>query len=160
MTQPTHSPTKLDELDKRILAVLQTNANLPLKDIAEQVFSSPATCQRRILALQKSGVIVKQVAIVNPQALGLELSVFVLVELDRQSARETAIFEQLINEQKQVSSCYEISGDYDFMLLLHCKNMSEYLHFTRAFLTHEHNVVRFKSQFVMNFSKINTKIEF
>lgn len=151
--------TSLDELDKRILAALQTDATLTLKDIAEQTHSSIATCQRRIKALRDNGTI-STITLVNPQAAGLELSVFVLVELDRQSARETKAFEKLINTQKQVASCYEISGDYDFMLLIHAKNMAEYLSFTREFLTHEHNVVRFKSQFVMNFSKSGTRIEF
>jgi Lrp/AsnC family leucine-responsive transcriptional regulator len=55
-------------------------------------------------------------------------------------------------------SCYEVSGDFDFMLMVNAKNMSDYHQFTRSLLTYENNVRNFKSQFVMNFTKSGTKI--
>ena len=130
---------EIDDIDKRILNLLQEDATLPLKNIAEKVHAS--------------------VAIVNPTELGFDLSAFVLIEMEKQNTALQHGFERLMNRLPNVMSCYEISGDYDFLLLVHAKNMAEYHRFTQDNLTYENNVRRFKSQFVMNFSKVGTKIQ-
>jgi Lrp/AsnC family leucine-responsive transcriptional regulator len=150
---------EIDDIDKRILNILQEDATLPLKNIAEQVRASVATCQRRIQFMMDTGVITKQVAIVNPTELGFDLTVFILIEMERQNNSLQDGFERLMNRLPNVMSCYEISGDYDFLLLVHAKNMADYHRFTRDYLNFENNVRSFKSQFVMNFSKVGTKIE-
>lgn len=150
---------EIDDIDKRILNILQEDATLPLKNIAEQVHASVATCQRRIQFMMDTGVITKQVAIVNPTELGFDLTVFILIEMERQNNSLQDGFERLMNRLPNVMSCYEISGDYDFLLLVHAKNMADYHRFTRDYLNFENNVRNFKSQFVMNFSKVGTKIE-
>lgn len=71
---------ELDKLDRDILNILQQDATLPLKELAEKVHSSVATCQRRIQLLTEKGVITKQVAVVSPKAVGRGISVFVMVE--------------------------------------------------------------------------------
>ena len=63
-----------------------------------------------------------------------------------------------MDAQSRIMSCYEVSGDFDFMLMVNAKNMSDYHQFTRSLLTYENNVRNFKSQFVMNFTKSGTKI--
>ena len=150
---------EIDDIDKRILNLLQEDATLPLKNIAEKVHASVATCQRRIQMMTETGVITRQVVIVNPTELGFDLSAFVLIEMEKQNTALQHGFERLMNRLSNVMSCYEISGDYDFLLLVHAKNMAEYHRFTRDNLTYENNVRRFKSQFVMNFSKVGTKIQ-
>lgn len=150
---------EIDDIDKRILNILQEDATLPLKNISEQVHASVATCQRRIQFMMDSGVITKQVAIINPVELGFGLTAFVLIEMEKQNNAMQEGFERLMSRLHNVMSCYEISGDFDFLLLVHAKNMEDYHRFTRDYLTYENNVRRFKSQFVMNFSKVGTKIE-
>ena len=150
---------EIDDIDKRILNLLQEDATLPLKNIAEKVHASVATCQRRIQMMTETGVITRQVVIVNPTELGFDLSAFVLIEMEKQNTALQHDFERLMSRLPNVMSCYEISGDYDFLLLVHAKNMAEYHRFTRDNLTYENNVRRFKSQFVMNFSKVGTKIQ-
>ncbi|WP_131668325.1 Lrp/AsnC family transcriptional regulator [Psychrobacter pygoscelis] len=152
MTQP------LDNTDKAILNLLQEDATLPLKSIAEQVHVSVATAQRRVQQLTESGVITKQVAIVDPNKVGFGLTVFVMIEMERSNTSMQHRFERLMHEQPQVMSCYEVSGDFDFLLAVNAKNMSDYHRFTRNILTYENNVRTFKSQFVMNFTKSGTKI--
>ena len=71
---------ELNKLDRDILNILQQDATLPLKELAEKVHSSVATCQRRIQLLTEKGVITKQVAVVSPKAVGRGISVFVMVE--------------------------------------------------------------------------------
>ena len=148
----------LDKTDKAILNLLQDDATLPLKTIAEQVHVSVATAQRRVQALIDNGVITKQVAIVDPNKVGYNLTAIVMVEMAKSNNSMQHRFERLMNAQAQVMSCYEVSGDADFMLMISAKNMTDYHQFTRNLLTHENNVRNFKSQFVMNFTKSGTKI--
>ena len=148
----------LDSTDKAILNLLQDDATLPLKTIAEQVHVSVATAQRRVQQLIESGVISKQVAIVDPNKVGYGLTAFVMIEMERSNTSMQHRFERLMREQTQVMSCYEVSGDFDFLLVVNAKNMSDYHQFTRDTLTYENNVRNFKSQFVMNFTKSGTKI--
>ncbi|ERL55419.1 Lrp/AsnC family transcriptional regulator [Psychrobacter aquaticus] len=148
----------LDNTDKAILNLLQDDATLPLKAVAERVHVSIATAQRRIQALIDNGVITKQVAIVDPNKVGYGLTAVVMIEMARSNNSMQHRFERLMNAQPQVMSCYEVSGDADFMLMVNAKNMNDYHQFTRSLLTYENNVRHFKSQFVMNFTKIGTKI--
>lgn len=147
----------LDELDKRILNLLQQDNRIPLKTLAEQVHSTISTCQRRIQSLIDNKIISKQVAIIDPNAVGKNISVFVMVEMENHNPQQQ-IFERKISNEPEVMSCYEISGDYDFLLLVHSENMQTYHAFTRRVLTHENYVRAYKSQFIMNFSKIGTQI--
>lgn len=148
----------LDDIDKAILNLLQDDATLPLKTVAEQVHVSIATAQRRIQALISNGVITKQVAIVDPNKVGYGLTAVVMIEMARSNTSMQHRFERLMNAQPQVMSCYEVSGDADFMLMVNARNMSDYHRFTTGLLTYENNVRNFKSQFVMNFTKSGTKI--
>ncbi|MGO2340526.1 MAG: Lrp/AsnC family transcriptional regulator [Psychrobacter sp.] len=148
----------LDDIDKTILNLLQDDATLPLKAVAERVHVSIATAQRRIQVLTSTGVITKQVAIVNPDKVGYGLTAIVMIEMERSNTSMQHRFERLMEAQPRVMSCYEVSGDFDFMLMVNAKNMSDYHQFTRNLLTYENNVRNFKSQFVMNFTKSGTKI--
>lgn len=149
---------ELDKLDKAILLQLQTDATLPLKALAESVQSTVATCQRRIARMQESGIIMRQVAILNTQAVGLSLSAYVQVKMEKQSAKHLQAFEKAMLNEPYVLLCQEISGDYDFLLLVHSRDMDDYHQFTRRVLTSEHNVRSIKSQFVINTVKAETLI--
>lgn len=148
----------LDQTDKAILNLLQDDATLPLKTIAEKVHVSTATAQRRVQALIDNEVISKQVAIVNPNKVGYGLTAIAMIQMLRSNNSMQHRFERLMSSQPRVMSCYEVSGDADFMLMVNAKNMQDYHHFTRDLLTHDNNVRSFSSQFVMNFTKSGTKI--
>lgn len=149
----------LDDIDKAILNLLQDDATLPLKSIADQVHTSVATVQRRIAQMSTQGVIDRQVAVISPTKVGYDLTVLIMVKIAHANLAMQQRFERLIAKQKQVVSCYEISGDYDFVLLVHSKNMQEYHRFVRDVLTGDNNVAHFNSQFVMNVVKSSHKIE-
>ena len=148
----------LDNIDKAILNLMQEDTTLPLKTIAERVHVSVATAQRRIQSLIDNTVITKQVAILDPNKVGYGLTAVVMIEMSRSNTSMQHRFERLMNEQPRVMSCYEVSGDADFMLMVNAKNMNDYHEFTRSLLTYENNVRSFRSQFVMNFTKSGTKI--
>lgn len=148
----------LDDTDKLILNLLQDDATLPLKTIAERAGVSVATAQRRINTLIDNEIIDRQVAIIDPVKVGYTLTVLVMIKMATSSVSMQQRFERVMSAEPQVMMCYEISGDYDFVLVVNSQNMQDYHAFTRRLLTSENNVNHFNSQFVMNFIKSGTKI--
>src|SRR5688572_19614177 len=104
----------LDRLDLQILDILQQDASLPIRELAQRVHSSPATCQRRIAQLRASGILLKEVAIVDRLRVGRPLTVFVSVELEKQNNTLLRNFEKKMLAEPDVMACYEVSGEFDF----------------------------------------------
>ncbi|BAL94343.1 transcriptional regulator, AsnC family [Rubrivivax gelatinosus IL144] len=155
----TKPPTvALDALDLRLLDLLQDDATLPMRTLAAKVGSSPATCQRRVAAMRASGVLLREVAIVDRQRVGRPLTAFVSVELDRQNDALLRQFEQRMAAEPAVQACYEVSGEFDFLLVVTAASMQEYHAFTRAVFSSNHNVRNFKSMFAMHCSKFETRV--
>ena len=148
----------LDRLDTQILNLLQEDASLPIRTLADRVHSSPATCQRRIAQLRASGVLLKEVAIVDRLRVGRPLTVFVSVELDKQNDALLRNFEKKMAAEGDVMACYEVSGEFDFLLIVNSPSMERYHAFTREVFSSNNNVRNFKSTFAMNCSKFETKI--
>lgn len=149
----------LDSTDKLILNILQDDATLPLKRIAERAHVSVATAQRRITQLADAKVITKQVALLDPIKVGYDLSVIVMIKMRHTNTRAQKDFERLMANTLEIASCFEISGEYDFLLMIYAKNMQDYHRLSRDLFTLENNVASFNSQFVMNFVKRGSKIE-
>ena len=121
----------LDRLDVRILNLLQDNAATPLRVIATEANASVATCQRRIAQLRADGVLLKEVAIVDRMRVGRPLTVFVSVELDKQNDALLRAFERRMMAEGDVMACYEVSGEFDFLLIVNSASMERYHAFTR-----------------------------
>lgn len=148
----------LDRLDTQILNLLQEDASIPIRTLADRLHSSPATCQRRIAQLRESGVLLKEVAIVDRLRVGRALTVFVSVELDKQNDALLRNFEKKMAAEGDVMACYEVSGEFDFLLIVNSLSMEQYHAFTREVFSSSNNVRNFKSTFAMNCSKFETKI--
>jgi Lrp/AsnC family leucine-responsive transcriptional regulator len=151
-------PVRLDTLDVALLNLLQRDASAPMRSLAERVGTSPATCQRRIAQLRESGVLQRQVAIVDRRLVGRPLTVFVSVELDKQNAALLTQFEKRMLAEEAVMACYEIAGEFDFLLIVSAESMEQYHAFTREAFSSNHNVRNFKSMFAMNCSKFETRV--
>lgn len=156
-TQPP-ARVVLDALDTALLDLLQRDASLPVRTLADRVGSSPATCQRRIAQMRASGVLQRQVAIVDRQRVGRPLTVFVQVELDRQNSALLTQFEQRMAAVDDVMACYEVSGEFDFLIIVSAASMEQYHAFTREVFSSNNNVRNFKSLFAMNCSKFETRV--
>lgn len=148
----------LDRLDIRILNILQEDASLPLRTLAERVHTSVATCQRRIAQLRTDGVLVKQVAILDRVAVGRPLTVFVSVELAQQNDTLLRHFERHMMCESEVMACYEVSGEFDFLLIVNTASMDAYHAFTRRTFSSNNNVSNFKSTFAMSCAKFETSV--
>jgi Lrp/AsnC family transcriptional regulator, leucine-responsive regulatory protein len=148
----------LDRLDLQILDILQQDASLPIRELAQRVHSSPATCQRRIAQLRASGILLKEVAIVDRLRVGRPLTVFVSVELEKQNNTLLRNFEKKMLAEPDVMACYEVSGEFDFLLIVNSASMERYHAFTREVFSSNNNVRNFKSIFAMNCSKFETRV--
>jgi Lrp/AsnC family transcriptional regulator len=113
----------MDSTDRKILAILQEDASLSVADIAQRVNLSQTPCWRRIQKLTESGVITKRVALLNPDAIGLGLTVFVEIETGDHSKEWLAGFSAAISGMPEVMEVYRMAGDVDYMLRITVPNM-------------------------------------
>jgi len=148
----------LDRLDTQILNILQDDASVPLRTLAQQVHASVATCQRRIAQLRASGILLKDVALVDRVRVGRPLTIFVQVVLDQQNTALLKQFEALMRIEPDVMACYEVAGEFDFMLVVTAVSMESYHELTRRLFTSINNVRNYKSLFAMNCAKFETRV--
>jgi DNA-binding Lrp family transcriptional regulator len=119
----------LDEIDNRILDLLQRDGRISNQDLADQVGLSPSPCLRRTRLLENEGIIQKYVALVDPAAVGQGLQAIVEVRLDRQTSASVATFEKEILKYPQVLECYLMAGDWDYMLRVVARDLEDFRDF-------------------------------
>ena len=106
----------IDAIDVRILAELQANAKLTNVDLAARVHLSPSPCLARVRALEERGIVDRYVTLLDPHAIGLNVSVFIQISLEKQTKEALEIFESAISARPEVMECYLMSGDADYLL--------------------------------------------
>ncbi|MFM8737903.1 MAG: Lrp/AsnC family transcriptional regulator [Betaproteobacteria bacterium] len=137
----------LDDLDHRILHVLQDQADRSNLEIARLIGLSPAATLRRIKRLKDQGVIERVVAVLNPQAVGAGLLAVVEVSLERQGEHALQAFAALACKQAEVQQCYQVSPGPDFVLIAQVPDMPAYHAFSQRLLTEDANVRHVKAYF-------------
>jgi Lrp/AsnC family leucine-responsive transcriptional regulator len=148
----------LDDLDRRILNVLQADASQTNAELAELVHVSPPTCLRRVKQLTESGVIARQVAIVDPDKVGARLSAIVEITLDVQAAERLLEFAALAAQEDAVLQCYRVSPGPDFVLVVQVADMPAYHALAHRLFTAHANVRNVKAYFSTHRSKFETRI--
>lgn len=148
---------QLDEIDLKILQHLQREARISNVDLADRVGLSPAPCLRRVRALEKAGVIRKYVALLDPRALNLNVTILVQVSLDRQIAERFQAFEQAILDRPEVLECDVTTGPSDFLLRIVVKDVAAYEQFQREFLSRIEAVSSTNSSFALKQVKYFTE---
>ncbi|KZD09092.1 Lrp/AsnC family transcriptional regulator [Oceanibaculum pacificum] len=116
----------LDEIDLRILAVLQADASLPLAEIAQQVGLSASPCWRRIQRLEEAGVIRGRVALLDPEKLNVAVTVFVAVKTARHDADWLDHFARAVSDFPEVIEFYRMSGEIDYLLRVAVPDIAAY----------------------------------
>lgn len=122
---------ELDAIDLKILDLLQQDSSLSIADIAEKVGLSSSPCWRRIERLKKTGVIVRQVTLLDPEKLGLSFEVFASVKLQLPSRENLEKFEQAMAQWPEVVDCATVTGTVDYMLRIVTRDMHAYDDFLR-----------------------------
>ena len=152
----------LDAVDIKLLNLLQTDASLSNQALAELVHISPPTCLRRIKALRDSGLIERQIALLNPDklaaTLGHGLTALVEITLDQQGTEHQDSFERRVALDDAVQQCYRVSPGPDFCLVVYAADMSAYLALAQRLFTSDANVRNVKAFFSIKRSKFEPKI--
>jgi len=116
----------MDETDRRILRILQADASLSVEQVAEAAALSRNACWRRIKKLEEEGLILRRVALVDPERVGLGLTVFILVRTNRHEIDWIAQFKQAIADLPQIIGVYRTSGQIDYILRAQVADMRAY----------------------------------
>lgn len=149
---------KLDAIDLRILRELQSEARISNVDLARRVHLSPSPCLARVRALERAGILDRYVALLDPVKLGLGVSVFISVTLDRQVERALDSFEGAIAGYEEVMECYLMTGDHDYLLRILVADVAELQRFIVEKLATLPNVANIKSSFSLKQVKYKTAI--
>ncbi|RZI44847.1 Lrp/AsnC family transcriptional regulator [Herbaspirillum sp. HC18] len=148
----------LDDLDRRILDVLQSDASHTNNELAAIVHASPPTCLRRVKRLTDAGVIRRQVAILAPEKVGAGLTAIVEITLDHQAAEKMQEFEALVAHESAVLQCYRVSPGPDFVLIVQVADMPAYHALAHRLFASHANVRNVRSFFSIHRSKFETRI--
>ena len=134
--------TRLDELDRKILAALQRDAGRPLEEIARETGSSKTPVWNRIRAMRDSGVIRRRTVVLDPEALGFEACFFVLIRTSEHDAAWQAAFLRALRNRPEVLEAHRLAGDVDYILKVLVANARAYDTFYQALISEVrvHNV--------------------
>lgn len=143
----------LDRKDEEILRLLQTNARMTVKEISEKVHLSTTPTHERIKRMESSGIIRQYATLLDHEKVNKGLMVIVYVSLKQHSKHAGAKFIKTIMEMNEVIECYNISGEFDFMLKVVAQDMNAYYNFHVNKLSQSENVGHMQSVFVMGIIK-------
>jgi Lrp/AsnC family leucine-responsive transcriptional regulator len=143
------SKLNLDEVDRKILAQLQTDGRMSLSDLAGKVGLSPSPCLRRVRILEREGVISRYVAVLDQRAVGLPVSVFVSIKLERQKQDALDQFAKAIARWPEVLECYLMTGPRDYWLRVVVPDLAAYERFVKQKLTRLDGVASIESSFAL-----------
>ncbi len=142
-------PITLNEIDRRILGHLQADGRMTNQHLSEQVGLSPSPCLRRVRQLEENGIITGYVALVDPERVGLSVTAFVRIRLDRQDDANLAMFEAEIAAFPEVLECYLMTGEADYQLRILVGSLGEFEDFLRRKLTPIRGVSQVTTSFAL-----------
>lgn len=147
-----------DSIDRRILQELQDNARISNTELARAVGLSPSPCLRRMRRLEESGVIRGHATLLDPVRLGLGVSVFVHVSLEKQVEEALETFEAAVTARPEIVECYLMTGDADYLLRVVVPDLSAYERLIIEHLTRIPGVANIRSSFSLKQVKYRTQL--
>lgn len=145
---------ELDAHDRRLLSMLQADSGAAINALADDTGLSSASVQRRLRRLRESGVIAREVAVIDPLAVGLGMSFIVMVELERDRIDQLDAFRRKALREANVQQCYYVTGEADFALVCVTRDMADFEALTRRLFFGDENVRRFRTSVVMGRTKV------
>lgn len=139
----------MDQIDHRIVRALQKDGRMTVTELADKVGLSPTPCARRLDRLQRDGVITGYSATVDPAKLGLSVSIFVSVELEKQDRAAVDAFEQAILRCDEVMECYLMTGSRDILLRVVAADLAAFDRFLESRLMKIPGIRNLRSNFAL-----------
>ena len=150
----------LDNIDIKILSLLQENGRITNVDLAEEVDLSAPPCLRRVRSLEKNGFIRGDHADLQAEKLGFEVTVFAMVGLQSQAEADLSAFEELCKNWPLVRECHMLNGEVDFMLKCVAPDLSSFQSFLTGELLTAQNVGSVKTSLVIRGAKDDPGVPF
>lgn len=139
----------LDDIDRRILAALQRDGRMTTQELADRVGLSASPCARRVRLLEEAGIIKGYVAVLDQARVGLPISVFASVKLERQREEELDRFSDAVTRWPEVADCYLMTGQRDYLLRIVVPDLESYERFLKDKLTRLKGVAAIESSFAL-----------
>jgi len=149
---------ELDPVDLRLLNQLQGDARVTNVALAESANLSPAPCLRRVRDLEAAGIIRGYVTLLDPEAVGLHLSVFIQISLEKQVSNALRTFEETITSYPEVMECYLMTGDSDYLLRVVARDLKALQSFIVDRLTCIPNIANIRSSMALKEVKYKTAL--
>ncbi|MGN0028538.1 MAG: Lrp/AsnC family transcriptional regulator [Marinilabiliaceae bacterium] len=150
---------KLDKTDYHILRILQQNCNLTTKELAQQANLSTTPVFERVRRMEKDGVIRKYVAVLDNAKINYGFTVYCNVKLKQVNYQSAKEFVEAIKPLREVSECYNVSGEYDYILKIYARDMKDYQHFILNVLGKIDSIGGIQSNFVIDTAKDDIGIQ-
>jgi Lrp/AsnC family leucine-responsive transcriptional regulator len=139
----------VDAIDRKILEHLQVDGRMSLNDLADKVGLSPSPCLRRVKMLERDGVIARYVAVLDQRAVGLPVSVFVSIKLEKQREESLNRFAKAVERWPEVLECYLMTGSRDYWLRVVVPDLDAYERFVKQKLTRVEGIASIESSFAL-----------
>ncbi|MCP4185073.1 MAG: Lrp/AsnC family transcriptional regulator [Hyphomicrobiales bacterium] len=146
----------LDDIDFKILRILQSEPDINIFAIGERVGLSHTPCWRRIKKMEENGIIVGKVCLIDPEQIGLDVSIFVFIRLAIHSAKVLTQFEKATLLVPQILQCYTMSGEFDYLLRVIVATVREHEKTVKGILLKQPHVDIMNSHFALNEIKNST----
>lgn len=150
--------TYLDEIDLQILRILQADGRITNAELAKRVELSPPSALQRVRQLEKSGYIKRYAALLEPDKLGLKVTVWAMVSLSLHQDQPIERFRKSIAEIPEIVECHHVSGEFDFLLKILVPDIRSYELLVRNKLSKIKGIQQIKSSFVLATPKLTTQI--
>ncbi len=148
----------LDRVDRRILEQLQNDGRLSNQELAERVALSPSPCLRRVRALERTGVIRRYAALVDPLQVGLGLIAYVSVKLEKRGKMPVEQFTRAVQTWAEVIACLSMTGDMDYLMRVQVEDLEHYSRFIMDKLLKQPGVIDIRTNFVLERIKDTTAL--
>jgi Lrp/AsnC family transcriptional regulator len=146
----------MDESDRKILRIIQSEPDIPVQQLAEQVGLSHTPCWRRLKKLEEQGVIAGRAVILNPAALGLQITAFAHIKMKSHDEESLEAFESTARARPEIVECFSMSGEADFLLRIVMPSVADYETFLKKTLVHMPGVGSVNSSFALKCVKLTT----
>ena len=143
------TPAVLDAIDRKILDRLQADGRMSVVSLADDVGLSPTPCLRRVRNLESRGVISRYVAVLDQRAVGLPVSVFVSIKLEKQRQESLDHFAKAVSRWPEVLECYLMTGSRDYWLRVVVPDLAAYEQFVKQKLTRVEGIASIESSFAL-----------
>lgn len=148
----------ISRTDRRLLDELQRDTTLSQHELADKVGMSRTSCWRRIREFEEDGIIEKQVALLNPRKLGFQIHVLLSVAMVEHTDANRDSFEGHVQSLPEVTECYSVSGDRDYVLQVVVRDMDAYNDFINSEILHHPAVRSASSTFALRRVKYSTTL--